>query len=206
MIRIWGRNNSINVQKAMWACAEAGLEVERIDVGGAFGGLDTPEYLALNPNRRIPTLEDDGLVLWESNVIVRYVAARYAPGRLSPEAPGPRALAEQWMDWEQTTLIPTMFPVFWGLIRTPPEKRDWEAIRAGEARLKDLFAIVDAQLARQPYLGGESFTMGDIPVGAATHRWLNLEVEHPALPHLAAWHERLSARPPYRQHVALPVT
>lgn len=206
MIRIWGRNNSINVQKAMWGCAEAGLEVERIDVGGAFGGLDTPEYLALNPNRRIPTLEDDGLVLWESNVIVRYVAARYAPGRLCPEEPGPRALAEQWMDWEQTTLIPAMFPVFWGLVRTPPEKRDWDAIRGGEARLKDLFAIVDAQLARQPYLGGESFTMGDIPVGAATHRWLNLEVEHPALPHLAAWHERLSARPPYGVHVALPVT
>ena len=131
MLRIWGRTNSSNVQKVMWVVAELGLAHERIDAGGAFGHLDSPEYLALNPNRLIPTIEDDGTVIWESNAIVRYLAARYGAGGLWAEDPAVRSAADRWMDWQLTTVQPGLQPVFWGLIRTAPDKRDTAAIQAG---------------------------------------------------------------------------
>ena len=124
MLKIWGRTSSINVQKVMWTVAELGLPHERIDVGGSFGGLDGPEYAALNPNRLIPVLQDGAIAVWESNAIVRYLAARHGAGGLWPEDPGRRSEADRWMDWQLTTLQPAISPIFWGLIRTPPEKRD----------------------------------------------------------------------------------
>ena len=130
MLRVWGRNNSINVQKVMWTVGELGLPHERIDVGGAFGGLDTAEYGALNPNRRIPTVEDEDVVVWESNACVRYLAARYGAGRLWPEDVRRRAAADMWMDWQVSTLMPDMTVVFWGLIRTPEAERDYPKIEA----------------------------------------------------------------------------
>ena len=129
MIKIWGRRNSVNVQKVLWAADELGLEWERIDAGGEFGGLETEAYDALNPNRRIPTIEDGETVVWESNVIVRYLARKYGAGTLWPEDPKTGAHAEMWMDWVQTTLILDMNVVFWGLVRTPPEGRDNRAER-----------------------------------------------------------------------------
>src|SRR5262245_50616582 len=130
MLKVWGRTNSSNVQKVMWAVGELRLTHERIDVGGEYGALDTDAYGKINPNRRIPTIDDDGFVLWESNVIVRYLAAKHGAGTLWPEALTERAVADQWMDWQQTTLAPDMRTVFWGLVRTPPERRDATLIEA----------------------------------------------------------------------------
>lgn len=206
MIRIWGRANSVNVQKALWAAAEAGVDFERIDAGGAFGLVGEPWYLELNPNGRVPVIDDDGFVLWESNVIVRYLASKYAPGTLCPEDVEGRALAEQWMTWEQTTIGPAMTPVFWALVRTPPEDRDWDNIEAGRAATVEHWRILEAHLEERAYLAGESFTMADIPLGAAVHRWYALDVERPAMPHLEDWHQRLASRQAYRDHVALPLT
>jgi glutathione S-transferase len=206
MLRIWGRNNSINVQKVMWAVGEVGLEHERIDVGGAFGGLDTPEYGRLNPNRRIPTVEDGEVVVWESNACVRYLAARYGAGTLWPEDPARRAAADCWMDWQQTTLLADMTVTFWGLIRTPAAERDHAAIEAAAKRLGTTWRILDQHLASRRFVAGDSLTIGDIPVGASCYRYYGLPIERPQLPNVEAWYDRLKERAPFRAHVMVPIT
>ncbi len=206
MIRIWGRNNSINVQKVMWTVAELGLEHERIDVGGAFGGLDTPEYGRLNPNRKIPTIEDDGVVVWESNACVRYLCARYSAGDLWAEDPAERAKADMWMDWQAATMLREMTVVFWGLIRTPEAERDYPAIEEAAKALGEIWKVLDAHMEGRQFVTGERFTMGDIPPGAACYRYFNLPIERPPLPHVEAWYARLQERAPFREHVMLPVT
>jgi glutathione S-transferase len=206
MLKIWGRNNSINVQKVMWAVGELGRPHERIDVGGAFGGLDGAEYRALNANGRIPTIEDDGVVVWESNACVRYLAARYSAGSLWPEDPVARAAADMWMDWQQTTLLTDMTTVFWGLVRTPEAERDHAAIEAAAGRLGGLWRRLDNHLAGRRYVAGDHFTMGDIPVGATCYRYYQLAIERPKLAAIEAWYGRLQEREPYRTHVMLPLT
>jgi len=206
MLKIWGRVNSINVQKAMWAVAELGLPHERTDAGGTFGGLDTPEYKAKNPNSRIPTIDDNGVIVWESNTIVRYLAARYGAGKLWPIDPAHRSEADRWMDWQQTTLAPDMFPVFWGLIRTPAEKRDTAAINAAGERLAASWSLLEKQLGDRAFVAGNELTMGDIPVGCAYWRYSKLDVAKPALPKCDVWHQRLLERPGFRQHVAMPLS
>lgn len=206
MLTIWGRNNSINVQKAMWTVGELGLAHERIDAGGAFGGVDTPDYLAKNPNARVPTLVDGDFIVWESNAIVRYLAAQYGAGGLWPEDPAVRAVADQWMDWQQTMLLPDLTVVFLGLIRTPPEERDAAAIAAAVTALGPLWQRLDQHLADRDYLLGGGFTMGDIPVGAACYRYHELDIERPALPNIEAWYARLRDRSAFREHVMIPVT
>lgn len=206
MLKIWGRNNSVNVQKVMWTVAELGLEHERIDAGGAFGKLDTPEYAAMNPNRHIPVVQDGALVVWESNVCVRYLAAKYGNGSLWSEDPGERALADMWMDWMGNTLVADLTTVFWGLIRTPPEQRDMNAIKAAVGRLGANWKILDGHLAGRDYVAGERLTMGDIPVGAACYRYYQLAIDRPSLPHVDAWYQRLQARSAFAQHVMIPLT
>jgi glutathione S-transferase len=206
MIRVWGRNTSSNVQKVMWAVGELGLEHERIDVGRAYGGLDTGEYGALNPNRRIPTLEDGDVVLWESNVIVRYLAAKFGDGGLWPRDPAVRGVADQWMDWQQTTLHPDMSTVFWGLVRTPPEKRDQPRIDAAVHALKELWSRLDGHLKDRRFVAGDDLTMGDIPVGTLCYRYHALGIERAPLPHLEAWYERLQSRDAFRTHVMIPLS
>ena len=206
MLRIWGRNNSINVQKVMWAVGELGLAHERIDVGGAFGRLDTPEYGRLNPNRRIPTVEDGEVVVWESNACVRYLAARYGASTLWPEDPARRAIADSWMDWQQTTLLPDMTVTFWGLIRTPEAERDHAAIAAAAKRLGPTWQVLDRHLASRRFVAGHALTIGDIPVGAACYPYYGLPIERPDLPNVAAWYGRLEERAPFREHVMVPIT
>ena len=206
MLRIWGRTNSVNVQKVMWAVGELGLAHERLDAGLAFGVVETPEYKAKNPNSRVPTVEDDGLVLWESNATVRYLAAKYGAGNLWANDPGARSLADRWMDWATAHVQPDLTPVFWGLIRPPAEQRNMPLIEAAAQRSAETWRILDAQLARQPYVAGERFTMGDIPVGCFCWRYYALPIQRPELPNLAAWHARLQARPAFRAHVAMPLT
>lgn len=206
MLRIWGRTNSFNVQKVMWAADELGLALERIDAGGAFGGLDTDTYTALNPNRRIPVVEDGDLALWESNAIVRYLAAKYGCGTLWPEDPGIRSLSDRWMDWQITTLQPLLHPIFWGLIRTPEAARDVPAIAAAVEAIKPVWQLLDEHLSARRFVAGPELTMGDIPLGCAFWRYSNLPIDRPSLPNLQHWLGNLEQRPGYRRHVMLPVT
>ncbi len=206
MLRIWGRTNSLNVQKVMWAVGELRLEHERIDAGGAFGRLDTPEYGRLNPNRRIPTIEDGALVVWESNACVRYLAARYGAGTLWPEDPGQRARSDMWMDWSTTVVLPDLTPAFMQLVRTPPEQRDRALIDACAARLADAFRLLDDHLGHTPFVAGDDLTIGDIPLGCCFWRYQNLDIDRPGLPNCQLWYQHLKTRDPYRRHVMLPLT
>lgn len=206
MLTVWGRKNSINVQKVLWACAELGLTYERIDAGMAFGVNNTPEYRAMNPNGLVPVIRDDDFTLWESHAIVRYLARRYGLGTLCPADDRCAADADRWMDWNNTTLWPDLRPVFWNLVRTPPEKRDMALVQNCVRNLAGHFDILDRTLARQNYLGGSSFSMGDIPLGVAAFRWFNLDIERPAFANLRAWYERLCERPAFQEHCMAPLT
>jgi glutathione S-transferase len=202
MLKIWGRVNSINVQKAMWAVAELRIPHERVDAGMQYGVVNTPEYRKLNPNGRVPTIEYDGFVLWESNVIVRYLYAKHGPRRTLEEG----YAAEKWMDWATSTVAAPITTIFWQLIRTPPEKRDMAAVDAAVKQAGDIFKIADDALASQPYLSGREFGMGDIPFGCFAYRWHALPIERPAHANLSKYYERLKARPAYKQHVMLPLS
>lgn len=203
---IWGRNNSLNVQKVLWCCDEMGVEYERIDAGGAFGIVDTPAYRKLNPNGLVPTLVDDGFVLWESNAIIRYLAAKHGARSLWPDDLQRRADADRWMDWKVSTFWPAMRVLFLGLVRTPEEKRDAKAIEESRLKTADVLAIVDAHLASRAYLAGDTFTLGDIPLGCGIWRWMALPIERPQLPHVARWFEALQQRPAYQKLVMLPLS
>lgn len=206
MLKIWGRNNSSNVQKVLWCCAELDLPFERIDLGGAFGGTGDATYLALNPNALVPTIDDDGFVLWESNAIVRYLAAKHGAGALCPTDPQARAAGDRWMDWQIATVSPAIGPVFWGLVRTAPADRDLAAIEAARQKCAAAFAILDSHLAHHSYIGGGAFTMADIPLGIHVHRWMVMAIERPPAPNLEAWYTRLTARPGFKTHAMLPLT
>jgi glutathione S-transferase len=206
MIRVYGRTNSNNVKKVLWCLGEIEEPFERIDAGGVHGLVDTPAFRALNPNGRVPVLDDDGFVLWESNAIVRYLAETRSAGLLCPSDPRVKAGADRWMDWCSTTLAPVFGPMFLGLVRTPPERRDAAAIEASRRQSADLLAMADDALGREPWLSGAEFGMGDIPLGCFAHVWFTLEIERPDLRNLAAWHGRLARRPAYREAVALPLS
>jgi glutathione S-transferase len=206
MLKIWGRRNSSNVQKVVWCCDELGLEYERVDAGGEFGVIHEAGYLARNPNALVPTIDDDGFVLWESNAIVRYLCAKHGTGGLFPNDLRVRADADRWMDWQASTLWPALRRVFFGLVRTPPSERNSDEIQAGAEATASAFGILDGWLSDRPYLAGEAFTMGDIPAGIVVYRWLRLEIPRPDLPRVAGWYERLCERPPYRDRVMLPLT
>jgi glutathione S-transferase len=201
MIRIWGRNTSVNVQKVMWAIGELALPHERIDVGGSFGKNKEPAYLAINPNGLVPTLEEDGFFLWESNSIVRYLAAKYGAGLLEPKDLRARARASSWMDWQLSVAGPAITPMFWGLIRTPPEKRDPAAIEASRERTTGAMEILDAALAKSAFLAGEALSMGDIPAALMAYRFRRLVPESSGLDHLERWFVGIEARPAFQQHV-----
>ena len=203
MIKIWGRNTSSNVQKAMWAVGELGLDHTRIDVGGAFGKNKEPAYLAMNPNGLVPTLEEeDGFLLWESNSIVRYLAATHDKNNiLEPKDLRQRALASQWMDWQLSVLGPAITPAFWGLIRTPPEKRDAAAIKASQDKTTDAMKLLDAQLAKTAYVAGPAFSYGDIPVGVMAYRFRVLVPDRPPLANLERWFGLISKRKAFHDHV-----
>jgi len=209
MRTLWGRANSSNVMKVICLLEELRLPYERIDVGGPFGRTTTPEYIAMNPNSVVPTLQEDGFTLWESNVILRYLCATNAPGNpLWPDDARSRANIDRWMDWVQTTLNRPQTVVFQGLIRTAPEKRDNAAIEAAAAELGRLYGILDAELAKHgdDYIAGPQYTLADIAIGPHVHRWFNFSLPRPELPHLHAWYQRLLTRPVYRMHCAAPLT
>lgn len=210
MLKIWGRTTSSNVQKVLWLAGEIALPFERVDAGGAFGVVDTPEYRAMNPNGLVPTIDDDGFVLWESNTIVRYLAAKHAAASIYPTDVRARADVERWMDWGTSVLAPAITPAFWQLVRTPPAQRDAAAIAASAAKTAQATAILDAQLAGRRYLCGDALTLADVVCGINTYRWLNLDFAgaghpRPPQPALQAWYARLAERPAYRDAVMIPI-
>ena len=208
MLKVWGRANSSNVMKVLWLCDELGIAHERIDAGGAFGKTREPFYLAMNPNSRVPTIEEpDGYTLWESHSILRYLVATRAPGHtLHPADPRARGDVERWMDWLLATLNPPMTPLFWTYVRTPEAKRDHAA--AGRARDEAVacWSIIDQRLGGRDYVAG-AFSLADICLGPFLHRWFELPVARPSMPNLEAYRARLQERHPgYRAHVAVPMS
>lgn len=205
-MKVWGRVDSTNVKKVLWCADELGLEVERVDAGGKFGGLDDPDYRAMNPNGLIPCVQDGDLVLWESNAIVRYLGARYGDGRIFDPDPVQRVQADKWMDWASTTLVEPYKMWFINLVRKAPGERNEEAMEKGLNLFAKAMAVADKALANQPYLSGDRFAMGDIPLGSLIYPWFELDIERPSLPHLEAWYERLKKRAPYRERVMVPIS
>jgi glutathione S-transferase len=206
MLNVWGRNNSVNVQKVLWCCDEMGISYERIDAGGAHGVVNTSQYRALNPNGLVPTIEDGAFVMWESNAIVRYLCAKHSPGKLWPEDLKTRAEADMWMDWQNTTFWPSFRPLFWNLVRTPVDQRDQQAMEESHQATAEILGYLDSHLRNRSYIAGDDLTMGDIPVGCGIWRWFGLQIERPDLPHLQRWFDLLRQRPAYQNVVMLPLT
>ena len=204
MLQIYGRKNSNQVIQLMWTVDELGLEYERHNVGGSFGGLDTEEYGKMNPNRLVPTINDDGFILWESYAIIRYLCQQYGKGTLWPDDPQKAALADQWMEWTNSRFMGTFFPIFWSLIRTPKEQLDTDKITQSAKVTGELLQIVEQQLQGKDYLTGDSLTMGDIPLGSMMFKYYTLPIERPSLPNIQAWYVRLSERKAYQGNAMNP--
>jgi glutathione S-transferase len=203
MLTIWGRLNSHNVKKVAWFAVELGLEHRRIDVGGKFG-MDAA-YLAKNPNALIPTIEDGAVVLWESNAILRYLAAAYGGDRWWPGDPARRAIGDRWMDW-QASYAEAQRDAFLNLVRTPESERDQAAITRSVATSARLLAVLDRYLGETPWLSGEAFGIGDIPMGVYAYTWFTLPIARPSFPHVEAWYERIRQRPGFTGQVAIPLS
>ncbi len=204
MLTIWGRKNSSNVQKVLWCCAELDVPYERIDAGLAFGKTDEPEYRAKNPNGLVPTIEDGDFVLWESNAILRYLAAKH--GKLYPQDLHAKADVDRWLDWQLGRLAPATGPAFFNLIRTPPDQRDQNAIDRSAKDSAAIMGILDRQLAGRRFIGGDAFTVADIANGVLTYRWKYLDIERPTLTNVNEWYYRLTQRPAYQEYVMLTLT
>lgn len=205
MIRVYGRETSSNVQPVMWLCAELGLEVERIDVGGAFGGTDTEAFLAMNPMGRIPVLQDGDLTLFESQAILRYLASEYGRDALWCSDARIRAPQDQWMEWaKQNVAAEFNYKVFWQLIRTPASRRDHALVRSGVEAVHALMPMADAQIARHGWLAGEMISLADFTFGVQLYRYYTVDFERPETPNLDRYYARLREREPYRTHAMIP--
>lgn len=206
MLKVWGRVNSINVQKVLWALDELKVAYQRVDAGMAFGVVEEPFYRQMNPNARVPTIDDDGFVLWESNAIVRYLAAKHGVGTLWPTDLRQRADADRWMDWIANHVSPVLNPVFWGLVRTPADKRNLAQIDADAEKIAQQFQVLERCLEGRDYVAGQGFSMGDIVVGVTVYRWYGLNLNRPRLANIEAYHARLQQRPAFKKHVMQPLT
>ena len=206
MVKVWGRTTSSNVQKVLWACAEMNIPFERIDAGLHFGRTRDPEYLTLNPNGLVPTIEDGKAIVWESNTILRYLANKRGTP-LYPTVAAARSQVERWMDWQLSVLGPPMGTLLMGYYRTPPERRDAAALDTAHTRAIAAWRILENQLKDgKPYVVGKDLTLADISLGMFVHRWYSYPVERPYMPHLRAWYDRLGTRPAYKTHIMIPVS
>ena len=207
MIQIWGRRNSVNVQKILWCCDELALPFERIDAGMAFGRNKDPEYLSKNPNGMIPLIVDGDFHLWESNSIMRYLVMQYDGIALYPTEPRVRAGIDRWLDWLLSTLQPVESPVFWGLVRTPEDQRDYAVLQEKANVAASKWAMLDRHLETNDMLEGGAFSIADLALGAYARRWFGVEgVTKPDLPNLERWFGKLSGRAGFKTHIAPPLT
>jgi len=203
-LTLWGRLSSCNVQKVVWLLEELALPYEHIPAGGDFGGLDDPAYRAMNPNAKVPTLKDGTLVVWESEAILRYLAARYGAPAFWSDDPAGRAVVDQWLAWTAAALYRDWIDLFWRLVRTPPQRRDADLIEGLRARTAERYAFLDGQLATRPYIAGDALSLADIAAGMTLYRWYEMPVERPELANLAAWYARLRERPAYLKGICVP--
>lgn len=207
MLTVWGRANSVNVQKVLWCCDELGLPYERIDAGMRFGVNTEPAYLAMNPTGRIPTLGDGDFRLWESNAIMRYLALQYGPSPLYPQAPQTRAGIDRWLDWTLSSLQPAERPVFWGYVRTPPDQRDEAALQEAAVALAAQYQLLDHHLDGRAYVEGGAFSLADIALGCFARRWLNItQVTRPPMAKLERWYASLQQRPAFQRTLTGPLS
>lgn len=217
MLKIWGRPTSACTQKALWGLEETGIDYEltlasgtmgpdgHVSKGGAaFGIVDTPEYRAMNPNGTVPTIDDEGFTLWESNVIVRYLSMKYAPDRMYGNDVQTFSSASRWMDWEQSQFLPEQHILVMNLVRLPPEERSAGAVEEARLSLLKPLSIIEAQLSKTEYIASDSFTMGDIPIGMRVHRWFLFDLESPHMPNLERWYKAIQERPAFKKHIADP--
>jgi glutathione S-transferase len=213
MLKIWGRANSSNVKKVLWVCAELNVPFERIDAGLHFGVVNTDDYKAMNPMGLVPVIDDDGYVLWESNAILRYLCAKHGKHPFWPDDLKARGQADRWMEWQSTTLGPTLGPAFVQIVRFAPEKRDMAMISANIPKAAELWKVVDRQLAQTKWLTGDNFTAGDIPLAILAYTWMELKLadvglaEHRVtLPNMWRWYDQLQAMKNYREVVQIGLT
>ncbi|MGB8181884.1 MAG: glutathione S-transferase family protein [Stellaceae bacterium] len=205
ILTIWGRKTSSNVQKVLWVCTDLGIEYERLDWGGEFGGNDAPAYRTMNPNGLVPTVQDGELVIWESNTIMRYLCAVYGGAALHPADPARRSYVERWMDWQLSRLNAPLAGLMRGYYRTPEPQRDFPMLTRYRIEAVALWEMVEHQLAGQDYLAENTFTLADIGVGIWAHRWFHYPIERPEMPALTKWYQRLQQRPGFAAHVAGPI-
>jgi glutathione S-transferase len=205
MLKIYGRASSVNVQRLLWAVDELGIPYERFNRGGKYGGIDGAEFGSMNPHRKIPTIDDGGVVVWESNAIIRYLASKHGPSSLWPDDPAQRAQADQWMDWSQSTLSADFYDLFFRAVRTPPSKKDKERIADAALKAGQHYTLLDRWLTHRKYMLGEDLSLADIAIGVTLHRYFKLLVEAqlpvPEQGALRAWYQRLAERPAYSRHV-----
>jgi glutathione S-transferase len=206
MITIWGRANSLNVQKVLWCCVELDVGFERIDWAGPFGGNDDPAYLAMNPNGRVPTIKHGDRIVWESNSVIRYLSAVFGGEHLLPVEPYRRSEIERWMDWQLSVLNPPMTTLLLGYYRTPEERRDMTALEAARQEAIRCWTIAESRIAANGFLADRHLTLADFGNGILVHRWFEYPIERPELPALRAWYDALCSRPGYQRHVLGPVS
>ncbi len=206
MLEIVGRRSAFNVQKVLWLVGELQLPHRHLDAGGSFGGLDTPDFLSMNPHGRIPVLVDGETIIWESHSILRYLAAQYGSsfGSLWPDSPAERSLADRWMGWSRTSFQPDCMTLFWSYYRTPEADRNHQRIQGARAGCEQHLSLVDTHLAKRPYLAGQDLTLADIPAATALYRYFEMGVPVPELQNVRAWYARLAERPAYREHIMIP--
>jgi len=209
-LKIWGRTNSINVQKVLWVCEDLSIAHQRIDAGMEHGVNKTPEYLNMNPNGLVPTISDDGFILWESHAVMRYLIRRMAKENeidsLYPSASKGAALVDQWLDWYNTVGWPPMRNLFWGWIRTPADKRNLQELETIRQSFIQIASMLDEQLGKTAFIAGNHFTMADIPIALLCYRWFNLPIERPAMKNLDAWYAKIQSRPGYQKYSTAPLT
>lgn len=204
MLEIWGRRSAFNVQKALWTIGELELPHQHVEAGGSAGGLDAPDFLALNPNGRIPVVRDGEIIVWESHSIVRYLAAKHGAGTLWAVDPAERSLADRWMDWGQSAMQPDFMQLFWSFYRTPEPKRNPRRIESAAANCVQHFELLDRHLEEHAYLAGDQFTMGDIPAATSLYRYFEMGVPTPEVPNVHRWYGELARRTAFREHIMLP--
>ncbi|HEY0332253.1 MAG TPA: glutathione S-transferase [Stenotrophomonas sp.] len=201
MLELFGHAASINVRKVLWTLEEIGIEAVRYDVGGVHASPDTAAFRTLNPNAQVPVLRDGDVVLWESNTLCRYLAARAGRTDLLPQAPAARARVEQWMDWQASELNPAWRYAFTALVRRSPSYVDPVAIDASMASWNRCMGVLEGQLASTGhYVLGGDFTLADVVLGLSVHRWLSSPIERPSMPAVLAYHARLRTRAAFLRH------
>ncbi|MBS9439547.1 glutathione S-transferase [Photorhabdus noenieputensis] len=203
MLTIWGRKNSSNVKKVLWCLKELDIPYHQIDIGGKFGKLDDPQYLKMNPNGKIPCLQEGDFILWESNAIVRYLAAKFGKDVLYPQDLQERANGDKWMDWVGSHLFPHIKQLVIGFIRTPEAERDQKQLEQTLAEIEKLMEVLDDTLAEQKYLSGDKFGMADIALGPMIYPWLNIPIKRPSLPNIERWYQLIAERPAFKEIVMI---